>query len=99
MQKLRKALLVAMMAAPLAGCDGPTPHFAGIAPVTVTVDGSTFAVRRRNDLAEAIRTNTEFAPRMGPIAGRAERAIAQATGCRVRDLRGDQAVILARLDC
>lgn len=94
---MRQAMLIILFL--LAACDGPTPHFAGIAPVTITVDGSTFDVRRRADLAEAIRTNTQYAPRMGPIAGRAERAIVQATGCKVRDLRGDQAVIVARLDC
>ncbi len=83
----------------LAACSGPTPHFSGIEPVTVTVDGSTFVVRRRNDLAEAVRTNTEWAPRLYPVANRAERAIAQATGCKVRDIRGDAAVIVARLAC
>lgn len=83
----------------LSACAGPTPHFAGIPAVTVSVDGSTFAIRRRGDLAEAVRTNSQYAPRMGPIAGRAERAIAQATGCAVRDIRGDAAVIVARLRC
>ena len=83
----------------LAACDGPTPHFAGMPTTTVTVDGSTFAIRRRGDLAEAVRTNGEFFPQMGTTALRAERAIAQATGCAVRDIRGDPAVLVARLRC
>ncbi len=94
---MRQVLLTSLVL--LAACDGPTPHFAGIAPVMVTMDGSTFAVRRRADLAEAVRTNSQYAPRMGPIANRAARAITQVTGCKVRDVRGDQAVVLARLDC
>ena len=81
------------------GCDGPTPHFRGIEARTVTVEGSTFDIRRKGDVAEAIRTNSQYAPRMGPIARRAEIAIEQATGCRVTEVRGDAAVILGKLDC
>lgn len=83
----------------LAACDGPTPHFRGIPAQYVTIDGSRFAVRQRGHLAEAVRTNSAYAARAGPIAARAARAITQATGCAIRDLRGDQAVILARLRC
>ncbi len=89
-------IIIALM---LAACGGPTPYFRGIPASTVTVEGSTFDVRRKGDLAEAIRTNSQYAPRMGPIARRAELAMEQVTGCRVSEIRGDQAVILGKLDC
>ena len=91
--------LLALIVLATAACDSPTPHFRGIPATTVTVDGSTFAVRRRGDIAEAVRTNTELLPGFDSVAPRAGRAIAQATGCAVRDLRGDPAVIVARLAC
>jgi hypothetical protein len=71
----------------------------GITPTVVTVDGSTFAVRVKGELAEAVRTNMQYAPRMGPIGDRAARAMAQVSGCTVREVRGDQALILGILDC
>lgn len=83
----------------LAGCDTPGPHFKGIDPVTITVEGSTFDVRVKDKLAEAIRTNSQYAPRFGPIAGRAQFAIEQVSGCKVKRLTGDQAVALGQLDC
>lgn len=83
----------------LVACDLPTPHFRGIAPVRVSVAGSDFEVRRRGRLAEAIRTNVEYAPRLGRIGVKAEMAIERATGCKVREIRGDAAVILAKLKC
>ena len=83
----------------LPACDGGSPHFMGITPTYVTVEGSTFAVRVKGDLAEAVRTNVQYAPRMGPIGARAARAMEQVSGCTVRDIRGDQALILGTLDC
>lgn len=83
----------------LPACDGGSPHFMGIEPTRVTVDGSTFAVRVKGELAEAVRTNAQYAPRMGPIGDRAARAMAQVSGCTVREIRGDQALILGILDC
>ena len=83
----------------LSACDGGSPHFMGIEPTRVTIDGSTFAVRVKGDLAEAVRVNMQYAPRMGPIGGRAARAMEQVSGCAVREVRGDQALILGILDC
>lgn len=83
----------------LPACDGGSPHFMGIEPTRVTVDGSTFAVRVKGDLAEAVRINPQYAPRMGPIGGRAARAMEQVSGCTVREIRGDQALILGLLAC
>ena len=83
----------------LAGCATPSPHFRGIAPVRMTVDGSTFDLRRRGRLVEAVRLNPQYAPRLGPVAARARVAMVRMTGCRVRALRGDQALVLGILDC
>ncbi|MFU8882117.1 MAG: hypothetical protein ACNA7Q_07100 [Rhodobacterales bacterium] len=83
----------------LPGCDGPTPHFMGIEPARVEVEGSVFAVRVKGRLAEAVRINPQYAPRMGPIGGRAAIAMEQVSGCKVREIRGDQAVILGILEC
>ncbi len=83
----------------LAACSGGSPHFMGTPATVVEVEGSTFAVRVKGDLAEAVRTNPQYAPRMGPIGGRAAQAMEQVSGCKVREIRGDQALILGILDC
>jgi hypothetical protein len=83
----------------LPACDGGSPHFMGTPPTRVTVDGSTFAVRVKGNLAEAVRVNMQYAPRMGPIGDRAARAMEQVSGCPVRRISGDQALILGVLDC
>jgi hypothetical protein len=83
----------------LAACNTPSIGFRGIDPVTVTVEGSTLDVRVKGTVAEAIRTNMQYAPRMGPIGGRASVAIEQVSGCKVKRFGGDQAVIVAELDC
>ncbi|MFU8862732.1 MAG: hypothetical protein ACNA7O_02375 [Rhodobacterales bacterium] len=94
----RRTLFLAIILA-LAACDAPSPHFMGIAPTRVEVDGSLFAVRVKGRLAEAVRVNPQYAPRMGPIGERAARAMEQVSGCSVREIRGDQALILGILDC
>ena len=83
----------------LAACNTAGPHFRGLEPVTVTVDGSTFDVRVRGELAEAIRTNAEYAPRFGPIRERAEPAMVMVSGCEVKEVRGDQAQATGILRC
>ncbi len=83
----------------LTSCNTAGPHFRGLEPVTVTVDGSTFDVRVRGELAEAIRTNSEYAPRFGPIRDRASRAMAMVSGCEVKEVRGDQAQATGILRC
>ena len=93
---MRIVLSLAML---LAACNTPSPGFRGIAPVRVTVAPSVFDVRVKDRQAEAIRINSEYAPRMGPIGPRAAIAIEQVSGCKVRRLGGDQAMIRAALDC
>lgn len=83
----------------VAACNTAGPHFRGLPATTVTVDGSTFDVRVRGELAEAIRTNPEYAPRFGPIRDRAARAMAMVSGCEVREVRGDQAQATGILKC
>lgn len=83
----------------LSACNTAGPHFRGLPATTVTVDGSTFDVRVRGDLAEAIRTNTEYAPRFGPIRDRAGQAMAMVSGCEVKEVRGDQALATGILRC
>ena len=83
----------------LLSCNAAGPHFRGLPATTVTVDGSTFDVRVRGELAEAIRTNGEYAPRFGPIQERAGRAMEMVSGCEVREVRGDQAQATGILKC
>lgn len=83
----------------LAACNTAGPHFRGLPATTVTVDGSTFDVRVNDRLAEAIRTNPEYAPRFGPIRARAREAMEMVSGCAVKEVRGDQAQATGILDC
>ncbi|MEL6563410.1 MAG: hypothetical protein AAFQ59_03120 [Pseudomonadota bacterium] len=83
----------------LAACNTAGPHFRGLPATTVTIDGSTFDVRVNGRLAEAIRTNTQHAPRFGPIQQRAGRAMEMVSGCTVKEVRGDQAQATGILDC
>ncbi|MFC6582974.1 hypothetical protein [Sulfitobacter aestuariivivens] len=83
----------------LAACNTPGPHFRGLPATRVMVDGSTFDVRVRNNLAEAMRINMQYAPRFGPIRARAASAMAQVSGCEVTEVRGDQALAIGLLDC
>lgn len=83
----------------LTACADPSLYFRGAEVTRVTVDGSVFDVRVRGDLAEAVRVNPAYAPRLGPIGPRAGRAMAQVSGCRVRGILGDQAQITGVLEC
>ena len=77
----------------------PSIEFLGFDSATVMVEGSTFDVRVKGTVAEAIRTNLQYAPGMGQMGGRASVAIEQVSGCKVKRFGGDQAVIFAELDC
>lgn len=83
----------------LAACDAATTGLRDVPAVPQQIDGASFAVYRKGDLAQAVRTNRQFAPRIGPLAGQAAVAMQQATGCKVTDLAGDAAVLTGRLDC
>ncbi|WP_372885769.1 hypothetical protein [Shimia sp.] len=97
-----KSFLPLTLAA-LAACAPSSRHFADIAPLRVSAQGSDFELRRRQqslDLVQVIRVNGEYAPRLGQQLGRrAEIAVERAYGCPVRRIFGDAAVMLAVLDC
>lgn len=83
----------------LAACDAPSPHFRDSPVTRVDVEGSVFDVRVRGNLAEALRINPQYAPRFGPIRGRAGFAMAQVSGCKVVEVLGDQALATGVLAC
>ncbi|WP_197919555.1 hypothetical protein [Thiosulfatihalobacter marinus] len=83
----------------LAACNAPSPYFRGAGVTRVSLDGSTFDIRQRGRLAEAVRVNAEYAPRLGPIGQRAELAMEAVTGCDVVEIRGDAAQVLGIMDC
>ncbi len=67
----------------------------------VLVDGSRFSVYRRDDRVELIRTSREWLPDWAEAQAKAEMAIRQATGCKLRrnTFAGDPAMARARLNC
>ncbi len=83
----------------LAACSAGTPHFRDVPATRIAVNGSVFDVRVRGKLAEAVRVNTQYAPRLGPIRDRAALAMAQVSGCPVLDVLGDAAVTVGVLGC
>lgn len=83
----------------LPACNMPSPGFRGVTATRVTVDGSTFDVRVKDDNAEAMRVNMQYAPRFGVMQTRAATAMAQVSGCEVRTVTGDQALAFGKLKC
>ena len=87
----------------LVACNTPSMHFAGIAPVRVTVMESTFDLRRRQDrqdMVQVVRVSREYAPRLSQQLGRrAEIAVERTYGCPVDRIRGDAAMMVAYLKC
>ncbi|WP_207768722.1 hypothetical protein [Pelagivirga sediminicola] len=83
----------------LAACNTPGPGFRGVEATRVTVKGVTFDVRVDGTRAEAMRRNGQWAPRLGAVAPQAVAAIERVSGCRVRRLDGDAALMTAWLDC
>jgi hypothetical protein len=92
----RVCLVVSLM---LAACNTPGPHFRDLPATRVSVADSVFDVRVRGELAEALRVNPQYAPRLGVIRNRAAHAMAAVSGCRVKEVRGDQALTTGLLDC
>lgn len=82
-----------------ASCNTPSLPFYGADVTRISVEGSAFDIRRKGNFAEAIRVSPTGLYRFEPIARRAEVAIGLVTGCRVREVRGDVAVIVGALDC
>lgn len=92
-------LLLPLLLLLLAACGQPDPYFRHSAATRVVVLGDTFDVRLRGRLAEAVRRNPQYAPRLGPIGPRAAYAMQQVSGCKVTEIRGDAAMVIGLLDC
>lgn len=87
----------------LGGCDSPAPAFLGGNATEVEIDSSRFRVftQHGSSRIEAHRISFEPLPSMVFTLEKAYRAIELATGCHVvpGSLAGDQAIILAKVDC
>lgn len=80
-----------------------SPGFLGQPSEVVTEAGSSFRVYMRSGtgMVEAHRISPELLPSRSLVLAKAERAIADATGCLVipGSLKGDQAILSAEVDC
>ena len=83
----------------VAACNTAGPHFRHLPATRITVEQSTFDVRVNRRLAEAIRVNARYAPRLGPVGLEAARAMHLVSGCAVTEVRGDAAQTTGVLDC
>lgn len=85
----------------LAACNTPPLGFAGVDPVRVDIEQSSFDVRVKDGRAHALRVNAEFAPNINFVGPRAARAIEEASGCNVvqGSMAGDAIFFTADLDC
>ncbi len=83
----------------LVACSAGAPHFRDAPATRIAVNGSVFDVRVRGNLAEAVRVNAQYAPRLGRIRERAGMAMAQVSGCPILDVLGDAAVTVGVLGC
>ena len=85
----------------LASCSNSHPQFLSVQKQVIEVDGSRFDVRIKSDIAEAIRTNFEYVPKVGEIFPKAAKAMEMASGCQVvpNSMKGDPALMVARLKC
>ena len=93
---MKKPLLLLLLTA---ACDSPSLSMQNVPATRVEVSGMTFAVRRRDERAEAMRVSRHMLPSKRRTLDAGARAIEQATGCDANRIEGDQAIILARLDC
>ncbi|MDK3020257.1 hypothetical protein [Pseudodonghicola flavimaris] len=92
-------LMAILGLAMLAACNTPSLPYRGKPATRIAVNGSVFDVRLGEKTAEAIRINREFAPRFEPVRTRAALAMMLVSGCKVTKVRGDQAVVVAKLSC
>lgn len=92
-------LIICMVVVLLGGCGAPSQYFRNISATRVTVGQAVFSVRVRGNIAESIRVNAQYAPRLGRLAEQAATAIQQVSGCKVEHVLGDAAVQLGLLNC
>lgn len=96
---IRKFPLVLAFGLVLVACNTPGRHFEGLPATRVRIGEMHFDVRVRGELAEAMRINAQWAPRLSGVADPAALAMAHVSGCRVTEIRGDQSLVLGILDC
>ncbi len=96
-----RIVLAILMLAGLSACDSPSVAFRGAARSIVEIDGTRFAIHRRDNKVEIYRTSFEMLPDRARVFALAELAVLQATGCAARkgSLTGDQALMTATLAC
>ncbi|QFS81397.1 hypothetical protein FIU97_00940 [Roseivivax sp. THAF40] len=94
-----RCFLPLLLALALSACNTGGPGFSRIAAERVTQSGSTFLFRRNGPLIEAQRVSPEMLPRFQPVARKAGIAAQARTGCPVRWIVGDQAMMIMALDC
>ncbi|MEP2717578.1 hypothetical protein [Pseudophaeobacter sp.] len=99
MRFLANILIGGLLFCTVSSCSDSHSHFAGAEVTRVTVAGSTFDIRLRGNLAEAARINPQYAPRLGPLQAQAAAAMARVSGCDVKGVLGDQALMTGVLDC
>lgn len=96
-----RIILLLLLGLMVAACDSPHPKMYGEEVTRITVEHSTFKVRTKGDIGEAIRIG--YAPRSEHprIILRAVVAIEKVSGCKVdqRSVRGDPALVIARIKC
>ena len=92
-------LILVLVAISVTACDAPTSGFRGGEVSRHQIGGAAFTVYVKGGQAQAVRTNRQYAPRVGPLAGQAVVAMQRASGCRVTEVAGDAAVLVGRLSC
>ncbi len=97
---LRKSVVLCLM---LVACDSPRPELFRGSVTVVQIAAIQFRVYMQNggNSVEAHRISFETLPSLVLTLDRGVKAIEIATGCNVvpGSLRGDQAIVLAEVDC
>lgn len=83
----------------VSGCDSPMPGLQGEQHETVDVGGMTFGIHWTATEAEIYRTGWINRSEWPNVTSNAEIAVKQVTGCEVKSIVGDPALMTARLDC
>lgn len=98
---MRTPIIWLLLLGLVAACSSSHPHFMGVQMQVIEVQGSTFQIRIKDELAEAIRTNFEYVPKTGDIFPKAKEAMEIASGCTVvpDSIKGDPALMVAKLKC
>ena len=80
-------------------CDSPSPAMRASRNATVDVGGMTFGVHWTDTEAAIYRTGWAKRSAWANVPVNAELAVRQVTGCNVKSMDGDPALMTARLDC